>query len=244
MGKDTVTISNLTMAYQKENVLEDINMTIPNNCKMAIIGPNGAGKSTLLKGILELYPTITGEVSFFDKPYQEVYKRIAYVPQEGEVQWNFPTTVEDVVLMGRYVYSGFLSRYSKEDKKAAKDALEKVKMLEFRNRQISELSGGQRQRVFLARAIAQDADLYFLDEPLKGVDINTEHLIMDILNDFQSKGRTIVAVHHDLSTVRDNFDYVAIMNKTLRHYGPTEKAFTKEAINAVYQSKVGDIYGY
>ena len=147
--KNAVSIKNLTMAYQKETVLRNINLNIPDNCKMAIIGPNGAGKSTLLKGILELYPKVNGEVRFFEKPYKEIYKKIAYVPQEGQVQWNFPTTVQDVVLLGRYIYSGFFKRYSQTDKNIALEALEKVHMEEYCNRQISELSGGQRQRVFL-----------------------------------------------------------------------------------------------
>ena len=239
-----VEIKNLNMAYHDSPVLWNINLTIANNSKTAIVGPNGAGKSTLIKGVLDLLKPISGEVKVFGKDYKKVYKKIAYVPQSSSVHWDFPTTVFDVVLMGRYVYSGMLKRASKEDKMRALDSLKKVGMEEFKDRQISQLSGGQRQRVFLARAICQDAEVYFLDEPMQGVDIRTEKLIIEILNEFQAQGKTIIVVHHDLATVKEYFDHVIILNKELISTGTLKEAFIETKINQAYGSKIGEVYGY
>ena len=186
MEKNIIHIEDLTMAYNDKPVLWDIDADIMENSRTAIIGPNGAGKSTLLKGILNLMKLVSGEITIMGKKYREVYKQIAYIPQINTVNWNFPATVEDVVLMGRYAHLGWIRRPSKTDKEISKEALIKMEMNDYAKRQISQLSGGQRQRVFLARAIAQDAKIYLMDEPLQGVDIKTEGIIMSVIKEFQS----------------------------------------------------------
>lgn len=222
------------MAYTDIPVIWDIDLDIYAESITAIIGPNGAGKSTLMKGILNLMKPISGKVKIMGKEYKEVYKDIAYIPQSGSVNWNFPTTVLDVVAMGRYVHMGVFKRVGKKEKDLAMQALEKMKMKEFAGRQISELSGGQKQRVFIARAIVQDAKLYFMDEPLQGVDIKTEDLIMETMKEFQREGKTIIAVHHDLNTLKKYFDHVVIVNKQLIAAGRTNEVFTEHNIRLAY----------
>ena len=227
--KVAIHVEDMTIAYAEKPVIWDADVDIYENSITAIIGPNGAGKSTLIKGILNIIKPISGEVRIWERPYKEVYRQIAYIPQASNVNWNFPTIVEEVVLMGRYVHVGAFKKYSKEDRKKAQEALETVNMSEFAKRHISELSGGQKQRVFLARAIAQDAKMYFLDEPLQGVDIKTEAIIMDTL-------KTIVSVHHDLSTVEEYFDHVVMLNKKILFSGSVAEVFTKENIALTYAS--------
>lgn len=235
MRKDIlIHIEDMTMAYTDIPVIWDMDLDIYANTITAIIGPNGAGKSTLMKGILGLMKPISGKVSIMGKPYKEVYKKIAYIPQSSSVNWNFPTTVLDVVTMGRYTKLGLFKRVGKQDKIYAMEALKRMKMEEYSDRQISELSGGQRQRVFLARAIASDADIYFMDEPLQGVDIKTENIIIDTMREFKKAGKTIIAVHHDLTTIKEYFDHVVIVNKQLIAAGGVEEAFTKENIRKAY----------
>ena len=209
-------VEDLTMAYRETPVLWDIDLDIPACVRCAIVGPNGAGKSTLLKGILGLLKPVSGAVQLWGKPLSAVHKQIAYVPQRGSVHWDFPTTVFDVVLMGRYAHLGLVRRPGKEDRALAMDALDKMKMADFADRQISELSGGQKQRVFIARALAQDAQLYIMDEPLAGVDETTERIIMDKFIDLQKEKRTVIAVHHDLSTLDSYFDYLVVLNRTVK----------------------------
>ena len=209
-------VEDLTMAYRDTPVLWDIDLDIPARVRCAIVGPNGAGKSTLLKGILGLLKPVSGAVQLWGKPLSAVHKQIAYVPQRGSVHWDFPTTVFDVVLMGRYAHLGLVRRPGKEDRELAMDALDKMKMADFAGRQISELSGGQKQRVFIARALAQDAQLYIMDEPLAGVDETTERIIMDKFMDLQKEKRTVIAVHHDLSTLDAYFDYLVVLNRTVK----------------------------
>lgn len=221
-------VEDLTMAYQDKPVLWDIDVDIPKNSRTAIIGPNGAGKSTLIKGILGLQPIFSGKVTVLGRPFKEVYRQVAYIPQTSSVNWDFPTTVEDVVLMGRYVHLGWLKRPKAQDKELALAALERIGLADFRHRQISQLSGGQRQRVFIARAIAQHADIYFMDEPLAGVDKKTEQIIIDFLAEAQNEGKTSIVVHHDLNTLEDYFDYVVILNKKLIAQGPVCEVFTEE----------------
>jgi len=204
------------MAYRETPVLWDIDLDVPEHVRCAIVGPNGAGKSTLLKGILGLLKPVSGAVLLWGKPLSAVQKQIAYVPQRGSVHWDFPTTVFDVVLMGRYAHLGLIRRPGKEDRALAMDALDKMKMADFAGRQISELSGGQKQRVFIARALAQDAQLYIMDEPLAGVDETTERIIMDKFMDLQREKRTVIAVHHDLSTLDAYFDYLVVLNRTVK----------------------------
>ena len=209
-------VEDLTMAYRETPVLWDIDLDVPEHVRCAIVGPNGAGKSTLLKGILGLVKPVSGAVQLWGKPLSAVHKQIAYVPQRGSVHWDFPTTVFDVVLMGRYAHLGLVHRPGKEDRALAMEALDKMKMADFANRQISELSGGQKQRVFIARALAQDAQLYIMDEPLAGVDETTERIIMDKFMDLQKEKRTVIAVHHDLSTLDAYFDYLVVLNRTVK----------------------------
>lgn len=240
---EVIKVENLSMAYSDQIVLADVDLEIEENTKTAIIGPNGAGKSTLMNCMLDFLDPISGTVTFNGKTYKEAYKNIAYVPQSSGVNWDFPTTVLDVVLMGRYVHKGFFKRTSQADKDLAIATLKRVNMEEFADRQISQLSGGQRQRVFLARAICQDAEIYFLDEPMKGIDIKTEKLFAEILNGFQEQGKTIVIVHHDLATVREYFDHVILLNQRILAQGPVEEVFNTENITAAYDSRIGELYG-
>ncbi len=228
MAEYIVEVEDLTIAYHDKPVLWDNDVKIVKNSRTAIIGPNGAGKSTLLKGILGLQEKLSGEVRIMGKNFDEVQKKIAYIPQASSVNWDFPTTVMDVVLMGRYVHLGWIKRPRKKDVEIAEEALKRIGMYEFKERQISQLSGGQRQRVFIARAIAQDAEIYFMDEPLAGVDKMTEYVIMDFLKDAQKQGKTSVVVHHDLNTLEEYFDHVVILNKQIIAEGPMEETYTCE----------------
>lgn len=230
-------VEDLTMAYRETPVLWDIDLDVPEHVRCAIVGPNGAGKSTLLKGILGLVKPVSGAVQIWGKPLSAVQKEIAYVPQRGSVHWDFPTTVFDVVLMGRYAHLGLVRRPGKEDRARAMEALEKMKMADFANRQISELSGGQKQRVFIARALAQDAQLYIMDEPLAGVDETTERIIMDEFINLQRDGRTVVAVHHDLSTLDTYFDYLVVLNRTVKACGYLAALDTNAALARAYRVK-------
>ena len=230
-------VEDLTMAYRETPVLWDIDLDVPEHVRCAIVGPNGAGKSTLLKGILGLVKPVSGAVQLWGKPLSAVQKQIAYVPQRGSVHWDFPTTVFDVVLMGRYAHLGLIRRPGKEDRALAMDALDKMKMADFAGRQISELSGGQKQRVFIARALAQDAQLYIMDEPLAGVDETTERIIMDEFINLQRDGRTVIAVHHDLSTLDTYFDYLVVLNRTVKACGYLAALDTDAALARAYRVK-------
>ncbi|WP_413304389.1 metal ABC transporter ATP-binding protein [Bacillus sp. 1P10SD] len=229
-----LTVRNLAVAYQKKPVLEDISFSIPKGKLIGVIGPNGAGKSTLIKSILELIPSITGEVEVFGRAYQQNRKKVGYVPQRESVDWDFPTNAFDVVTMGRYGHLGWLKRPGKKDKEIALDCLNKVGMGDFVHRQISQLSGGQQQRVFLARALAQDADLYFMDEPFVGVDAATEKAIISLLMNLKEHGKTVLVVHHDLNTVKEYFDWIMLLNVKLIGIGPTEELFTKDYLQKTY----------
>lgn len=223
-----VKVEDLTMAYNEKPVLWDNDVDIVENSRTAIIGPNGAGKSTLVKGILGLQKTLSGYVEVMGQPVKQVQKKIAYIPQSNSVNWDFPTTALDVVLMGRYVHLGWIKRPRKKDLEKAEQALQKIGMQDYKNRQISQLSGGQRQRVFIARAIAQDAEIYFMDEPLAGVDKNTEKVIIDFLKKSQSQGKTSIVIHHDLNTLAEYFDHLVILNKKIIDQGPMQTTLTKE----------------
>lgn len=237
--KPIIKVEDLTIAYDEKPVLWDIDAEINEASITAIIGPNGAGKSTFMKGVLGLTNVLSGHVEIMGKNLKEVQKQISYIPQTSAVNWNFPTTVFDVVLMGRYIHCGWIKRPRKEDKLKALEALERMGMTEFKDRQISRLSGGQKQRVFIARAIASDAQIYFMDEPLAGVDKKSESVIMNFLREVQSEGKTSVVVHHDLNTVPRYFDHVLILNKRMIAQGPLETAFTKESIHKAF----GEIAG-
>lgn len=233
----SVEVDDLTVAYQHKPVLWDIDLKIPNEVLMAIIGPNGAGKSTFIKSVLNLIQPLAGSILIQGKPYEKQKRKIAYVPQKDSVDWDFPTTVLDVVMMGTYGKLGWIKRPGNKEKNQALSALEKLGMLDFKNRQISQLSGGQQQRVFLARALVQDADIYFMDEPFQGVDATTEMAIINLLKDLNAKGKTLIVVHHDLDTVTEYFNYVMLMNVKVIAHGPVETTFNSENLKKTYGSK-------
>lgn len=227
-------VNDLTVAYRYKPVLWDIDLKIPHGILMGIVGPNGAGKTTLIKAILGLVQPVAGSVKIFGKPYKKARSKVAYVPQKGSVDWDFPTNVLDVVLMGTYGKLGWIKRPGKEEKKQALEALEKVGMLEFRHRQISELSGGQQQRVFLARALLENAEIYFMDEPFQGVDATTEKAIIKLLKELGSQGKTVIVVHHDLQSVPEYFDWVTFLNVKKVAAGPVKDIFNDDNLTKTY----------
>ena len=233
-----IEVHDLTVSYDKRPVLWDVDLTLPEGKLIGIVGPNGAGKSTLIKSMLDLVPHSSGFVKLFDKDLKQVRQRISYVPQRESVDWDFPASVLDVVLMGRYGKLGLFKRPRKADKEAAMDSLRKVGMENFAKRQISQLSGGQQQRVFLARALAQQADLYFMDEPFAGVDAATEKAIIQLLKQMSAQNKTVVVVHHDLQSVTQYFDWVLLLNTRLVASGPTDVAFTHELLEETYGGKL------
>jgi len=231
-------VHDLMVSYDKKPVLWGVDFTIPKGSLCGIIGPNGAGKSTLIKAIMNLVEVSSGYVKLFDKELHEVRKQISYVPQRESVDWDFPASVLDVVLMGRYSRLGLFKKPRKADKDAAMKALEMVGMEAYVKRQISQLSGGQQQRVFLARALTQEADIYFLDEPFAGVDAATEKAIVTILKELAQKGKTILVVHHDLQSVETYFDWVLLLNLRLVASGPIQEAFTPALLEETYGGKL------
>jgi manganese/zinc/iron transport system ATP- binding protein len=231
-------IHDVTVAYQRKPVLWDVDLIIDKPQLVAIVGPNGAGKSTLIKAALGLIPMASGSVQVFGQPLSAVRKRIGYVPQRESVDWDFPVSVLDVVLMGTYGQLGWFRRPGSRERKWARECLAKVGLGEYQHQQIGQLSGGQQQRVFLARALAQKADLYFMDEPMAGVDAATERIIFELLADLRSAGKTIIAVHHDLRTVPQYFDYVALLNVRLVASGPVETTFTPENLQKTYGGRL------
>jgi len=234
-----IDVTDITVAYREKPVLWDIDLQVPRGVLMAIVGPNGAGKTTLLKSILGLVPMAAGNVRIFGRPYAEVRRRVGYVPQRGSVDWDFPTTVLDLVMMGAYGALGWVRRPGRAERQAALDALERVGIRDLAGRQISQLSGGQQQRAFLARALIQDADLYFMDEPFQGVDATTERAIIDILKQFREQGKTVLVVHHDLQTVPEYFDWVILLNVRRIASGPVSEVFTEENLRLAFGGKVG-----
>ncbi len=233
-----LSIHDMTVAYHRKPVLWDIDYDAPAGKLVAIIGPNGAGKSTLINAVLNLVPKASGEVRIFGKPYTRQRGRVGYVPQRESVDWDFPVNALDVVLMGMYRRIGWFRRITRRYRLLAMEALDRVGMADYAKRQISQLSGGQQQRVFLARALAQDADLYLMDEPFAGVDAATERAIVEILRDLRSRGKTTLVVHHDLQTVNDYFDHVVLLNMRLIVSGPTDEVFTRENLRKTYGGKL------
>jgi manganese/zinc/iron transport system ATP- binding protein len=233
-----IEVNDLTVAYREKPVLWDIDLTVPSGVLLAIVGPNGAGKTTLIKSVLGLVPRAAGEVRVFGRPYAEARRQLAYVPQRGSVDWDFPTTVLDVVVMGRYGALGWLRRAGRRERDAAMAALEKVDMADLADRQISQLSGGQQQRVFLARALVQDARIYLMDEPFQGVDARTERAIVAVLRSLREAGSTVVAVHHALHSVPEYFDWVTLLNVRLIASGPVSDVFTQENLQSTYGGRV------
>lgn len=231
-------IHDLTVAFDRKPVLWNIDLTIPQGKLVGIVGPNGAGKSTLIKAAMGILPLSSGYVKLYDQPLEHVRERVSYVPQRESVDWDFPASVLDVVLMGRYAKLGLFKRPRKADKDVAMDCLKKVGMEGFINRQISQLSGGQQQRTFLARALAQQADLYFMDEPFAGVDAATEKAIVTLLREMTSQNKTVIVVHHDLQSVSQYFDWIVMLNTRLVASGPTDTTFTSENLESTYGGKL------
>ncbi len=231
-------IHDLTVSYHRKPVLWGVDLAVPRGRLIGIVGPNGAGKSTLIKACMGLLPLNSGWVKVFDRPLPEVVTRVGYVPQRESVDWDFPVNVMDVVLMGRYGRLGLLRRPGAKDREAARACLDKVGMLPFANRQIANLSGGQQQRVFLARALAQEADLYFMDEPFAGVDAATESAIIAVLRELRDMGKTLLVVHHDLPTARSYFDMLLLLNMNVVAFGPTAEVFTSELLQKTYGGRL------
>lgn len=231
-------VDQLTIAYQKKPVLRSVSFQLPEGKLIGVLGPNGAGKSTLLKAVLGLIPKVQGEVSIYGKPYREQRKIVGYVPQRESVDWDFPTNALDVVMMGRYGHLGWFRRPGAKERQIAMECLAKVGMADYAGRQISQLSGGQQQRVFLARALAQNAQLYFMDEPFAGVDATTEKAIIGLLHELKEQGKTVLVVHHDLATVREYFDHVLLLNGELIAAGPTAETFTPENLQKTYGGRI------
>lgn len=240
-------VHNLTVSYHRKPVLWDVDFTLPQGKIIGIVGPNGSGKTTLLKTVMGLLKPDSGYAEMLGSRLENVREKIAYVPQRESVDWDFPASVMDVVLMGRYRKGNLFKRLSRDDKRIATEALEKVNLLEFANRQISQLSGGQQQRVFIARSLAQQADVYLMDEPFVGVDAATEDSILELLSEMRAQGKTVIIVHHDLQTAQNYFDWIVLLNTRLVKCGPTQEVFTEENLKEAYGgrlnllSRVGDL---
>lgn len=229
-----IEVEDLTVAYHEKPVLWDIDLQVPRGVLLGIVGPNGAGKTTLIKSILGLIKPAAGTIRIFGEPYEKQRRLIGYVPQRGSVDWDFPTTALDVVIMGRYGHLGWIRRPGEKEKEMALTALKKVGMEQFAKRQISQLSGGQQQRVFLARALVQEAEIYFMDEPFAGVDATTEKAIIALLQDLRKKGKTVIVVHHDLQTLKEYFDWVLLINVRKIALGQVSEVATKENLIKTY----------
>lgn len=237
-GEPPLELHDVSVAYHRKPVLYGIDLVAPAGQLIGIVGPNGAGKSTLIKAIMGLLPLTSGWVQIYGKSYKKNLQRIGYVPQRESVDWDFPVNVLDVVMMGRYGRLRLGQRPSARDREIARECLEKVHMLPFSKRQIGNLSGGQQQRVFLARALAQQSDLYLMDEPFVGVDAATEAAIITLLHELKAQGKTVLVVHHDLATAREYFDMLLLLNMRLVAFGPTEEVFTPEILQTTYGGRL------
>lgn len=229
----------LSVAYREEAVLVNVDLEVPQGIVMGIVGPNGAGKSTLIKAMLGIEKSLTGSTRFFGGPLRHAKGRVGYMPQSTSVDWDFPTTVFDVVLMGTYGGLGWIRRPGRAERVRAQRALEETGIDHLAKRQIGELSGGQRQRVFLARTLAQQPDLYFMDEPFQGVDAKSQQAIVSVLHALRARGKTVVMVHHDLSTVREYCDEVTLLNRRVVASGPVREVFTRENVAIAYEAERG-----
>ncbi len=231
-------VDDLTVAYREQPVLWDVDLRVPQGVLMAIVGPNGAGKTTLLKSVMGLIKPLAGRIQIHDRPAREQRRITAYVPQRNSVDWDFPTSVLDLVLMGTYGALGWFRRPGKKEHELAHRALERVGLEKLAGRQISQLSGGQQQRAFLARALVQDAQIYFMDEPFQGVDATTERAIVTLLKELRAAGKTVIVVHHDLQTVNDYFDWVTLLNVRRVASGPVVEVFDEERLRETYGGRV------
>jgi len=237
-SESPVSVHDLTVAYHRKPVLWDVDLDFPKGKLIAIIGPNGAGKSTLIKAVMDIVPKASGRVMIYGKPFKRQRKIVAYVPQRESVDWDFPIDALGVVMMGRYGTIGWCKPLRRRDREKALDALDRVGMADYAKRQISQLSGGQQQRVFLARALAQESQIYFMDEPFASVDAATERAIVQVLADLRSAGKTIIVVHHDLQTVREYFDHVILLNMRVVAHGSVEEVFTQENLKKTYGGRL------
>lgn len=231
----TIDVKNLSVSYSGKKAIRDVSFSMSAGKLIGIIGPNGAGKSTLIKGMLDLVSTDSGEVTMFGQTLDHMRKEIAYIPQRADIDWDFPILVRDTVLLGTYPKLGLFTRPGEEEKEIALKALAKVGMKDFADKQIGQLSGGQQQRVFVARSLAQQADIFFMDEPFVGVDINSEEIIINILKELRNQGKIIFVIHHDLTKVADYFDEVVLINKKLIAAGPVEEVVTPEIMEKTFE---------
>lgn len=232
--KSIISITDLQVAYQKTVVLDEVTLEIPAGQITGIIGPNGSGKTTLLKSIMGLIPIEKGTIRILDQPLDAIRKALAYVPQRESVDWNFPASVFDVVAMGRLNTRKWWKRLNQEDLTIINKALEQVQLTEFRDRQIGQLSGGQQQRVFLARALAQQAQIILMDEPFVGVDMVSQSAILEVLFELRAQGKSMIIVHHDLLTVSNYFDYAILLNNKVVATGPTSEVLQPETLEKAY----------
>jgi manganese/zinc/iron transport system ATP- binding protein len=237
-GAPVLDVHDVTVAYHRKPVLWDIDLTLDVPKLVGVIGPNGAGKSTLIKAILGLVPLVSGEVQLFGEPVSRQRRKIGYVPQRESVDWDFPVSVLDVVLMGTYGQLGWFRRPGSRERDWARECLARVGLQGLEKQQIGQLSGGQQQRTFLARALAQRADVYFMDEPLAGVDAATEQTIFALLRELRAQGKAVIVVHHDLRTVPEYFDHVILLNVRLVAHGPTEKVFNEQNLHKTYGGRL------
>ena len=233
-----LSVRDVTVAYHRKPVLLNVTLDIPHGALVGLVGPNGAGKSTLLKAVVDMVPRISGQVQIFGQPYPYSRGRLAYVPQRESVDWDFPATALDVVLMGTYGRLGWFRRVGKLEREQALAALAQMEIDHLAKRQISQLSGGQQQRTFLARALVQQADLYLMDEPFAAVDAATEKAIVNLMRGLQQQGKTIIVVHHDLHTVPEYFDHLVLLNQVLVAAGPMETVFTKDNLQRTYGGRL------
>ena len=242
-GQPALAVDDLTVAYHSKPAIWDIDLEVPEGVLMGIVGPNGAGKSTLIKAVLNLIPRAAGTVAFYGRPYEQARSLVGYVPQRGSVDWDFPTSPLDVVMMGLYGKLGWFRRPGRKERALAMNALDQVGLADFSDRQISQLSGGQQQRAFLARALVQDARIYFMDEPFAAVDAVTERAIVDILRELERRGKTVLVVHHDLQTVEEYFDWLTLLNVEVIATGLTAAVFTPENLHKTYGGRVSYLKG-
>lgn len=233
-----LSVRDMTVAYHRKPVIWDVDLTIPEGRLVCLVGPNGAGKSTLVKACLDLIPRSSGEVSIYGRSYRKQRKRVGYVPQRESVDWDFPVSALDVVAMGTYGQLGWFRPVNKRSRALAMRALDRVGLADYAHRQIAQLSGGQQQRTFLARALVQDADIYFMDEPFAAVDAATERAIVELLRALRERGKTCLVVHHDLATVPQYFDWTVLLNLRVVAAGPTEEVFTQDNLRKTYGGKL------
>ena len=233
-----ISIEHLTVSYGPKPALLDVTLQIDRGLMVGVIGPNGAGKSTLIKAVLGFVPKDFGQVRILGQPAEHAKGLVAYVPQRGSVDWDFPITVKEVAMMGRYGNVPWYRDPGPEDKRIVSEALAMVRMTDFANRQIGQLSGGQQQRVFMARALAQGSEILLLDEPFAGVDAATERSIQEVLERARQSGRTLVVVHHDLATAAEYFDRLALIKQRLYAYGPPKAVLNEELLSEVYEGKL------